>query len=1030
MKKKLSWWLTLSAACILILTAGLAACSSESDNEEKKEGKNENTNTGNGSNTVTSDAGTVSFGDLTIDFPKGAFLKDAKVKVTEVKKGAVGGDYEASKFYKITMPVTTLKNLTLKVKSSEQGDDMRFVLRAPGYARSYHETVEIDSYLDAKYSDGEYTAILPPIDNDADIDESLELTVGMARLPQEVATTRGATLLGGQVGDVKWEIDYSLGALVKLALNKSAVSKIEAFKPTLNEYVKDAITKITNLGFKIDDKERKIPIYLESNPDRWGQHNQSRISNTKSSISVFYEKMLDSKPDLEGLKCTIIHELFHYFQAEYDPRCAYNKGGGFLNWAYGDELILYEMAAVWVEKFMNGGQLNAGFLKTEAFHHVFSVSGISSKDVLGIGMESERWTSTVKFKYYSQQGYSMASLLYYLTTQVPDFDDKAVLELHQMWKTSWKSGKFYDIFEDWVKRHDSYLLTSYTIDDYYMMLWTGSLVKDFCVYDVFAGGQTNGFFKNGDKKIDLKGTLYPFGCAARYIKLVDFKDISLEHKQLVIKQLDKNTHSYVLLADTTSSFRKFTSYHSQGGAEFIEAGDSVVISGSTLEGMRLKDGTFYHAFFIITTNIGNTMQSVLKNDFQATIELRDLPMPSVSPAKLAFPAEGGTLSVKVDPQGYKRYGYTIPKEYTSWLSASFAGNNTVNFTAQPNPQQQPRSATVYCFVTNVEKPTEAQKVNLPVEVTQDVPPVGTPSVSPATLAFPAEGGTLSVKVDPQGYKRYGYSIPKEYTSWLSASFPGSNTINFTAQPNTQQQPRSATVYCYVTNVEKPTDAEKVNMPVEVTQKAANSDQVKLEFESGTVEIDLRFLIGLKQEFTPTDKFATISKNGSGLRVALDISGETGGAPYRYTLSFDVDDLNLIKTKAAKVTNLKYSWESKAGEAGISEYTHQAWKTVETTLVSTASAPQTLYSNNAAYFQFPKESLQYHSKTTTYYDKWWYGALEGSGDKLDVQEVNTIDNYGVVNITLKFRDKQGARATYGRNGGNRGMKAEQRDVPVE
>ena len=931
MKKKLSWWLTLSAACILILTAGLAACSSESDNEEKKEGKNENTNTGNGSNTVTSDAGTVSFGDLTIDFPKGAFLKDAKVKVTEVKKGAVGGDYEASKFYKITMPVTTLKNLTLKVKSSEQGDDMRFVLRAPGYARSYHETVEIDSYLDAKYSDGEYTAILPPIDNDADIDESLELTVGMARLPQEVATTRGTTLLGGQVGDVKWEIDYSLGALVKLALNKSAVSKIEAFKPTLNEYVKDAITKITNLGFKIDDKERKIPIYLESNPDRWGQHNQSRISNTKSSISVFYEKMLDSKPDLEGLKCTIIHELFHYFQAEYDPRCAYNKGGGFLNWAYGDELILYEMAAVWVEKFMNGGQLNAGFLKTEAFHHVFSVSGISSKDVLGIGMESERWTSTVKFKYYSQQGYSMASLLYYLTTQVPDFDDKAVLELHQMWKTSWKSGKFYDIFEDWVKRHDSYLLTSYTIDDYYMMLWKGSLVKDFCVYDVFAGGQTNGFFKNGDKKIDLKGTLYPFGCAARYIKLVDFKDISLEHKQLVIKQLDKNTHSYVLLADTTSSFRKFTSYHSQGGAEFIEAGDSVVISGSTLEGMRLKDGTFYHAFFIITTNIGNTMQSVLKNDFQATIELRDLPMPSVSPAK---------------------------------------------------------------------------------------------------LAFPAEGGTLSVKVDPQGYKRYGYSIPKEYTSWLSASFPGSNTINFTAQPNTQQQPRSATVYCYVTNVEKPTDAEKVNMPVEVTQKAANSDQVKLEFESGTVEIDLRFLIGLKQEFTPTDKFATISKNGSGLRVALDISGETGGAPYRYTLSFDVDDLNLIKTKAAKVTNLKYSWESKAGEAGISEYTHQAWKTVETTLVSTASAPQTLYSNNAAYFQFPKESLQYHSKTTTYYDKWWYGALEGSGDKLDVQEVNTIDNYGVVNITLKFRDKQGARATYGRNGGNRGMKAEQRDVPVE
>ena len=342
-------------------------------------------------------------------------------------------------------------------------------------------------------------------------------------------------------------------------------------------------------------------------------------------------------------------------------------------------------------------------------------------DILGIGNESERWASTKKYKYYSDQGYSMAPMLYYLTTQTTEFSNKSVLELHQLFKEKWKSGWFYFTLDEWAKNNNSNFFSSYTnIDDYYMKLWKGSLVKNFCITNILDDVNTYAF-KNADRKHQISGTLHPFGCAARMFPFRDFKDISLENKEFVVKQLDENAHSYLIVTNANSDFTKFDSFTSISGNQFTEIGDSIVLDGKTLESLRLKNGTYDHKFYVITTNINNTMLSTDKKQFQVSVELRDKHQEaSISPTVLNYSAEGGTQSVKVTAKGFTRFGYNVSNEYKSWISAKTVKGGTIEITAQPNTTGKERIGYVRAYVCNEEKPTEAQKVYLKdsIKVTQ------------------------------------------------------------------------------------------------------------------------------------------------------------------------------------------------------------------------------------------------------------------------------------------------------------------------
>ena len=60
--------------------------------------------------------GTVEYGDVAIEFPSGTYDDDKTVGISEVTKGEICGDLEASAFYQLSLPVSSNKPLTVKKK--------------------------------------------------------------------------------------------------------------------------------------------------------------------------------------------------------------------------------------------------------------------------------------------------------------------------------------------------------------------------------------------------------------------------------------------------------------------------------------------------------------------------------------------------------------------------------------------------------------------------------------------------------------------------------------------------------------------------------------------------------------------------------------------------------------------------------------------------------------------------------------------------------------------------------------------------
>ena len=743
--KSLRWLLPLLSA--LFLLSGLTACDSTEDSTEGSSNPMPEVPVNKDDwQTVPASGGTITKDSISITFPSGTFVGDTKVAITEVKKGLIGGDYEVSPFYKIVMPSTTNKAITIRTKCKERGNDIRFVTRENGAAMSYDKAVVIDSYINASYSNGEYVATLPPIENGQEISVDMDLIMGVSHVPQDVAATRGTTLMGGQVGNIKWEITYPLETIINLGLfNTSTHTKVEKFKPFLNDYVKEAIKIITGLGFKIEGK-RTIPIYIESLPDRWGQHNQSTLSDTRSSISISYQKMSEATPDTAGLRSTIIHELFHYFQSEYDPRPPIIKGRTSLSptaafgglWSkldpeelVGDEVVMYEMGAVWIEHFMNNGQLNAQFLVRDGEYgdcaFVFDQMGFI--DILG----NYAYKNDKKSKYQTH-GYSMAPLLFYITekldkNKIYGIDNSFVLELHNLWKSKFATIKFastaYNCLTSLVDAKGSYFFyCNDEFEDYVIQLLNGKLIKGFYLHthNKNADNKKDNPFSIKDAEIlkqdegdyTFKGSASPFGCSVRLVTLQGLDNKDLSKKSIVVKQETEGMKTFLLITDKDSNFSKFTQAEKAATTK-----DSIVINGSKLEKMRLKDKKFAHDFFLVTIRTDCTPSSRDTKNYNVTFKLKNNDV-SVEPDTLKFSAEGDTKKVLVNYGSYKYYGYKIEDKDLSWISAEIDKTNGVGvkFTVTPNTTTSPRETTVYCFVANEKNSTDAQRVYLPVKIIQ------------------------------------------------------------------------------------------------------------------------------------------------------------------------------------------------------------------------------------------------------------------------------------------------------------------------
>ena len=303
--RRIEWlkYITMMVIMMFMVTA----CSEGGSNDEKPQNpptpQKPDTPVSNGDwQVVPVGGGTIQKDDITIDFPSGTFTKDVKVAIVEMKKGEVGHEYEASKFYKVTMPATTYKALTIRMKCDKRDNDINFVIYSPGYAISSQKETQVECYPETSYTNGEYKTFIPICDN-GETDETLNFTIGLGHIPTLNNTkslcTRAlnCTIDSDSLDNVNWDIYISWDTWYNY--DRATLNSLKAFSKTLNSCIKDAVQQIHKLGFKLKS-QRTIPFYFGYYKDRdfWGLHSEDWMNHNWSCIYLNVSKIIGVKLSL------------------------------------------------------------------------------------------------------------------------------------------------------------------------------------------------------------------------------------------------------------------------------------------------------------------------------------------------------------------------------------------------------------------------------------------------------------------------------------------------------------------------------------------------------------------------------------------------------------------------------------------------------------------------------------------------------------------------------------------------------------
>ena len=186
---------------------------------------------------------------------------------------------------------------------------------------------------------------------------------------------------------------------------------------------------------------------------------------------------------------------------------------------------------------------------------------------------------------------------------------------------------------------------------------------------------------------------------------------------------------------------------------------------------------------------------------------------SVQPSALTFQANGGTQKVNVTlGAGVTLTNASVSDDASDWLVVE-KGSNYVNVTAMPNVTTQQRQGTVYCEVT---KEDTGGTVEMVVSVTQEM---GTASINPTSLLFPATGGVQQARINLGSFTYCGiYDIGSEGKGWASATADNDGTVHVSTESNNLPVQRECIVNCWVSSVKSPSYEEMMILPLKVIQE--------------------------------------------------------------------------------------------------------------------------------------------------------------------------------------------------------------------
>lgn len=380
-----------------------------------------------------------------------------------------------------------------------------------------------------------------------------------------------------------------------------------------------------------------------------------------------------------------------------------------------------------------------------------------------------------------------------------------------------------------------------------------------------------------------------------------------------------------------------------------------------------------------------------------------------NPFEISIDSKGGDEYATV-VTNCKYVQQRITKKDDWWKSKIDISGKYIRLTinADPNTEEKSRSGSLILEAYDDNSADAKPVATYTVKFTQDAntpKPQGTLKVSPTTLSFDANGGTKRIEMETDGYEYYGGFAEDDSESWITCT-ASANGVNVTVAANTTGNKRTGNVYAFVTNTTNAQSLDDVTYAIVKVTQEANAEEpeqpeVKYELVSGNISMyyavawrsDLAFKVG--------DDGVTITPSGKGAKVQIQQSGKDTGrnAEWKYTLSFDVDDLSLFDSHQAKISNFKYDYD-KEGKGRDYYGSHVDWEK-ETTLM-TSNAPMQQTATGGWYFY--AKDLSYHSKSTIHYDKWKKDIYSDYTEHTDESETSEVTDGSSVSIGLTIKKK--------------------------
>lgn len=411
-------------------------------------------------------------------------------------------------------------------------------------------------------------------------------------------------LYEGKVGNISYQLRYPWSLF---SHNTDVLNRLAPISLKINDYIKESITQITSLGFKVEG-EKILYVDFDLNETDWGGHQVCGIpggSGYSMWVSLGVKKVLESTED--QIKCTVIHEIFHWFQSYYDPRSNLAKSKKSLS---GEETILYEAGAVWAEQFMNSGKLNGEFVKDYLPLYTISVKDLDAV----FSFEKDASVTKSSQEKYKRHGYALSTLLYYLTSPIADMkafniDKTKIVEIYKKWTTVPGSG-FWPI-ESWLYDHNSGFLHSTQFDEYVIALMTGKLIEEVNINNVGypEGLERKAVIKELGKK-EFKATCYNNGTASHKFDFTNYIDNekTFKGKKIVVKQNGGEDISTYIIAQNRSNFKLLKGSFSEN--------DSLTIGGDELDNLFGKGERIMLHVLTINHNHDNS-------EFGVSLELKE-----------------------------------------------------------------------------------------------------------------------------------------------------------------------------------------------------------------------------------------------------------------------------------------------------------------------------------------------------------------------------------------------------------------------